>query len=240
MGPRQRPSAHVGGVNQPLGPERFYFRAFFHITQLPDVIVAPASLSAPAEEGVARGLEQSLTRHDALSHVFILALAYEWLQRGASGLLDLQDKRVFVAGHKQNDSAARPHASHADHLHGHVHYIEASQEEAQVVGQQRLVRFEGRAEIRKRISSWSSIPGEDPSMRNTSFIRHNLTTSRIELTGRDTARAKTYFVVFTDIGPDHSGTYSDELVRQDDRWLFAHRRIALDWRSSDSLFPALK
>ena len=99
---------------------------------------------------------------------------------------------------------------------------------------------EGRAEIRKRISSWSSIPGEDPSMRNTSFIRHNLTTSRIELTGRDTARAKTYFVVFTDIGPDHSGTYSDELVRQDDRWLFAHRRIALDWRSPDSLFPALK
>lgn len=99
---------------------------------------------------------------------------------------------------------------------------------------------EGRDEIRNRISGWSSIPGEDPSMRNTSFIRHNLTTSRIELTGADTARAKTYFLVFTDIGPDHSGTYTDELVRQDDRWLFAHRRIALDWRSPDSLFPALK
>lgn len=101
-------------------------------------------------------------------------------------------------------------------------------------------RNEGREEIRKRISSWSSTPGEDPSMRNTSFIRHNLTTSRIELTGPDRARAKTYFVVFTDIGPDHSGTYSDELVRQGDRWLFTHRRIALDWRSPESLFPALK
>src|SRR5262249_16803455 len=56
MGPRQRPSAPVGGVNQPLGPERFYFRAFFHVTQLPDVIVTPARLSAPAEEGVACGL----------------------------------------------------------------------------------------------------------------------------------------------------------------------------------------
>ena len=111
MGARQRPSSHVGGVNQPLGPERFYFRAFFHITQLPDVIVTPASLSAPAEEGVASGLEQSLTRHNTLPHVFISAPANEWLQRRAAGLLDLQDKRVFVAGHKQNDSASRPHTA---------------------------------------------------------------------------------------------------------------------------------
>lgn len=101
-------------------------------------------------------------------------------------------------------------------------------------------RNEGKEEIRQRISSWSSIPGEDPSMRNTSFIRHNLTTSRISLTGRDTARARTYFVVFTDIGPDHAGSYSDELVREGDRWLFAHRHVALDWRSPGSLFPALK
>ena len=101
-------------------------------------------------------------------------------------------------------------------------------------------RNEGREEIRQRISSWSSTPGKDPSMRDTSFIRHNLTTCRIALTGPDTARAQTYFVVFTDNGPDHAGTYSDDLVHQDDRWLFAHRRIALDWRSPDSLFPALK
>src|SRR5215471_5285355 len=148
MGPRQRPSAHVGGVNQPLCPECFYFRAFFHITQLPDVIVTPARLSAPAEEGVARGLEHSLTRHNTLPHVFIPAPAHEWLQRGAAGLLDLQDKRVFVAGHKQDDSATRPHAAHAGYLHGHVHDVEAFQEEAQVVGHLRLVRFEGLAEIR--------------------------------------------------------------------------------------------
>ena len=101
-------------------------------------------------------------------------------------------------------------------------------------------RNEGRKAIRERISSWSSTPGEDPSMRNTSFIRHNLTTSRIALTGRDTARAKTYFVVFTDIGPDHAGTYSDELIREGERWLFAHRHVALHWRSPNSLFPALK
>src|SRR5687767_14393143 len=56
-------------------------------------------------------------------------------------------------------------------------------------------RTEGAEAIRQRTSSWSNVPGEDPSLRNTSFIRHNLTTSRIELTGRDTARALTYFVV---------------------------------------------
>src|SRR5215510_16592414 len=39
VGPRQRPAANVGGVNQPLGPERFYFWTFFHIAQLPDVIM---------------------------------------------------------------------------------------------------------------------------------------------------------------------------------------------------------
>lgn len=52
-------------------------------------------------------------------------------------------------------------------------------------------RNEGAEEIRRRISSWSSKPGADPSLRNTSFIRHNLTSCQIELTGPDTARAKT-------------------------------------------------
>lgn len=100
-------------------------------------------------------------------------------------------------------------------------------------------RSKGIDEIRARTAKWCAIPGKDPSLSLTSFIRNNLTTSEIELTGPDTARARTYFVVVTDIGPEHAGTYSDELVRQGDRWLFAHRRIALDWRSPDSIFPPL-
>ena len=98
-------------------------------------------------------------------------------------------------------------------------------------------RSEGRAQIRERTSSWSSVPGKDPSLSLTSFIRHNLTTCQIALTGADTARATTYFIVFTDIGPDHMGTYSDELTRHGERWLFQHRRIALHWRSPESIFP---
>lgn len=100
-------------------------------------------------------------------------------------------------------------------------------------------RSEGLEAIRARTASWSPVPGKDPSLTLASFIRHNLTTCRIDLTGADTATARTYFVVFTDIGPDHAGTYSDSLIRQGEEWLFTHRRIALDWRSPDSIFPPL-
>ena len=43
-----------------------------------------------------------------------------------------------------------------------------------------------------------------------------------------------------DIGPDHAGNYIDKLVRQGERWLFAHRRVELVWRSPDSCFPPVK
>jgi hypothetical protein len=80
----------------------------------------------------------------------------------------------------------------------------------------------------------------DPSLSLTSFIRHNLTTSEIELVGTDIARATTYFMVVTEIGLDHAGTYTDDLARIGGEWLFTHRRIALDWRSPDSVFPPVE
>lgn len=98
-------------------------------------------------------------------------------------------------------------------------------------------RRDGSAAIREATAAWSPEPGKDPSLARTAFIRHNLTTCHIELTGPDTARARTYFIVFTAIGPDHMGVYADDLVRVGDEWLFAHRRITLDWRSEASLFP---
>lgn len=101
-------------------------------------------------------------------------------------------------------------------------------------------RSEGLEQIRSRTASWSPEPGKDPSLSLTRFIRHNLTTSLIDLIGPDTARARTYFIVFTEIGQDHMGSYNDKLVRASDRWLFAHRRIAVDWRAENSLFPPLR
>jgi len=101
-------------------------------------------------------------------------------------------------------------------------------------------RHEGREAIRRMTAAWVKLPVNDPEFRSVSFIRHNLTTCRIALTGKDTATATTYFLVVTDIGPDHAGVYADTLRRQGVRWLFARRRITLDWRSPDSVFPPVK
>jgi hypothetical protein len=98
---------------------------------------------------------------------------------------------------------------------------------------------QGADEIARRTEAWNPDPAKDPAFAKTRFIRHNLTTSLITLTGPDTATARTYFLVMTEIGQDHCGTYDDELVRRDGNWLFRHRRIALNWRSEESLFPPL-
>jgi hypothetical protein len=71
-----------------------------------------------------------------------------------------------------------------------------------------------------------------------SFLRHHITNPLIEVDG-DTASARSYFTVHTDIGPDHSGTYSDRLVRTPTGWRFAHRLVRVDWQSSASLFRTM-
>lgn len=101
-------------------------------------------------------------------------------------------------------------------------------------------RCQGLGEIHARSATWRPLPIVDPQLRSATFVRHNLTTNHIELTGPDTAKAKTYFMVVTDIGLDHAGHYMDDLVRQGDRWVFAHRRIALVWRSADGCFPPVR
>lgn len=101
-------------------------------------------------------------------------------------------------------------------------------------------RNAGTDAIRGMTDKWIHLPLEDPAYRSATFVRHNLTTSSIEILDEDTARARTYFLVYTDVGPDHAGIYSDDLVRQGERWLFSHRRITLDWRSPESCFPPVK
>lgn len=68
------------------------------------------------------------------------------------------------------------------------------------------------------------------------FARHNLSTSKIDLTGSDSATVRTYWIVFTDIGPDHSGYYLDDLRKIDGDWVIALRRVRTDWAAQDSLF----
>ncbi|PKB14380.1 SnoaL-like protein [Novosphingobium kunmingense] len=71
-----------------------------------------------------------------------------------------------------------------------------------------------------------------------SFVHHHITNPLIEI-DHDTATARSYFSVHTDIGPDHSGTYSDWLVRTPQGWRFARRLVRIDWQAPGSLFRAM-
>jgi hypothetical protein len=96
-------------------------------------------------------------------------------------------------------------------------------------------RHKGRDQIRQWISRWRE-PPRGAAVTQATFVRHHLSTSHIELLSATTARARTYWVAYTDIGPDHAGYYLDAFRKEGADWLIAHRRGRLDWRSPQSLF----
>ena len=96
----------------------------------------------------------------------------------------------------------------------------------------------GRAAITAGLGPGGTREGAAAPTRRPNFVRHNLTTSRYELTGPDTAEGKTYFVVYTDIGADHMGFYTDRMRKVDGRWYIEHRRVLLDWMAENSLFES--
>ena len=107
--------------------------------------------------------------------------------------------------------------------------------ESEFVPEDRAFRYDGKAEILAWQNRWlNREPGD--TVHKASFIRHHLSTSKIDLTGPDTAQARTYWVAWTDIGPDHAGYYLDKFRKVGERWLIAHRRVRLDWESPDSLY----
>jgi hypothetical protein len=108
--------------------------------------------------------------------------------------------------------------------------------ESEGVPEPDLFRYEGREAIRQWIRRWIDLPAGVERTHQASFVRHHLSTCHIELTGADAARARTYWVAWTDIGPDHAGYYLDSFRLEGDRWLIQHRRIRRDWQAADSLF----
>ena len=96
-------------------------------------------------------------------------------------------------------------------------------------------RCEGRQAIREWFGRWRT-PGPEASARRATFIRHHLSTSQIEFSGPDGAAVRTYWVAYSDIGPDHCGYYIDVFRKTGERWLIAHRKVRLDWRAPHSLY----
>jgi hypothetical protein len=108
--------------------------------------------------------------------------------------------------------------------------------EAQHANPDLAFRYEGREAIRAWQARWLERTLAGEKVHEASFARHHLTTCNIDLTGPDTARARTYWIAWTDIGPDHAGLYLDSFRKVGDQWLIAHRLVREDWRSPHSLF----
>ena len=105
--------------------------------------------------------------------------------------------------------------------------------ESERVPPDRLFRYEGREAIRAWQTRWRAGEG---ATHGAAFVRHHLSTSQIDLTGADSAEARTYWVAWTDIGADHAGYYLDRFRRAEGQWLIAHRRVRMDWEAEGSLF----
>jgi hypothetical protein len=92
-------------------------------------------------------------------------------------------------------------------------------------------RAEGREAIAKHLLALM-----DTSHPSLKTVQHHLTTTLIEPEGEAIARCRSYFMVLTDIGLDHAGSYHDRLVLRDQQWLIAERSVRLNWISAETLF----
>jgi hypothetical protein len=108
--------------------------------------------------------------------------------------------------------------------------------ESEFVAEDKAFSYKGKAAILAWQNRWRHRDPDAPAIHGSRFIRHHLSTCKIDLTGPDTAKVRTYWVAYTDIGPDHAGYYLDDFRKVGDEWLIAHRRVRLDWESADSLY----
>ncbi len=110
--------------------------------------------------------------------------------------------------------------------------------ESEFVREDQTFHYDGKAEIRAWQERWLKGEMDAHSVHQASFVRHHLSTCKIDLTGPDTARVRTYWVAWTDVGPDHAGYYLDTFRKVGEDWLIAHRRVRLDWEAEGSLFKS--
>jgi hypothetical protein len=97
-------------------------------------------------------------------------------------------------------------------------------------------RFNGREAIRLWMAAPSVIP--QPKGPSPGFVSHHLTTCRIEMTSERTAQVRTYWLVITAIGVDHSGYYDDRFCKIEEAWRITYRRPRTLWTSPNSLLAS--
>ena len=78
---------------------------------------------------------------------------------------------------------------------------------------------------------------DHPSGGSPRYVRHLTATHQIDVLDDSTAKGRCYYQVLTSVGLDHWGRYIDEYRVEGGRWRFARRRVTVDGRSTDSLFP---
>ena len=89
----------------------------------------------------------------------------------------------------------------------------------------------GRAAITAYLdANKASLAVRDPAGR----IRHHVSSQRVDLTSRTSARATSYFLAITATGPDHWGLYRDELVHDGAQWRFARRAAVVEGHAPGS------
>ena len=66
------------------------------------------------------------------------------------------------------------------------------------------------------------------------FMRHNVTTSHIEVEGSTEAGGDTYFLNVNDQGLDHWGRWRDRFVREGEAWLFTSREVVVEGMADSS------
>ncbi len=96
--------------------------------------------------------------------------------------------------------------------------------------------YASRAAIHSFMTAPSVIPR--PQSPAPGFVSHHLTTCRIELTSERTAVVKTYWLVISAAGVDHSGYYDDKFEKVGEDWLIASRKPRTLWVSPASVLVA--
>lgn len=98
-------------------------------------------------------------------------------------------------------------------------------------------RFVGREAIERGLGTGLQRRRDDTTSA-PSYVRHHLTTTRIELELPTRANGWIYFIVYSDHGPDHCGTYVDQYRNTPDGWRIAERRVKIHWDSPDTVLHA--